>query len=32
LHAKLAVQAEMEGSSLNNWMVATLNKVIEQHG
>jgi len=29
LHAKLAVQAEIEGSSLNNWMVTTLNKVIE---
>jgi len=31
LHAKLAVQAEMEGSSLNNWMVTALNKVVEQH-
>jgi predicted HicB family RNase H-like nuclease len=31
LHAKLAVQAETEGSSLNNWMVTALNKVIEQH-
>ena len=30
LHAKLAVQAEMEGSSLNSWMVMALNKVIEQ--
>ena len=30
LHAKLAVQAEMEGNSLNNWMVTALNKVIEQ--
>ena len=30
LHAKLAIQAEMEGSSLNNWMVMTLNKIIEQ--
>ena len=29
LHAKLAVQAETEGSSLNNWMVTALNKVIE---
>jgi predicted HicB family RNase H-like nuclease len=28
LHAKLAIQAEMEGSSLNNWMVAALNKVV----
>ncbi|MDR2695776.1 MAG: type II toxin-antitoxin system HicB family antitoxin [Deltaproteobacteria bacterium] len=31
LHAKLAVQAEMEGSSLNNWMVTALNKVVQQH-
>jgi len=31
LHAKLAVKAEMEGSSLNNWMVTTLNKVMERH-
>jgi predicted HicB family RNase H-like nuclease len=31
LHARLAVQAEMEGSSLNNWMVTALNKVVEQH-
>ena len=31
LHAKLAVKAEMEGSSLNNWMVTTLSKVIERH-
>jgi predicted HicB family RNase H-like nuclease len=31
LHAKLAVRAETEGSSLNNWMVTALNKVIEQH-
>jgi len=30
LHAKLAVKAEMEGSSLNSWMVTALNKVIEQ--
>ena len=30
LHAKLAVQAEMEGNSLNNWMVTALNRVIEQ--
>jgi predicted HicB family RNase H-like nuclease len=28
LHAKVAIQAEMEGSSLNNWMVAALNKMI----
>jgi len=31
LHAKLAVKAEMEGSSLNNWMVTTLNKAVERH-
>jgi len=31
LHAKLAVHAEMEGSSLNNWMVTVLNKVVQQH-
>ena len=31
LHAKLAVKAEMEGSSLNNWMVTALNKIIEHH-
>ena len=31
LHAKLAITAEMEGSSLNNWMVAALNKCIEHH-
>ena len=30
LHAKLAVQAEMAGSSLNNWMVIALNKIIER--
>ena len=30
LHAKLAVQAEMEGNSLNNWMVTALNRAIEQ--
>ena len=30
LHARLAVQAEMEGNSMNNWMITTLNKVIEQ--
>ena len=28
LHARLAIQAETEGSSLNNWMVTALNKVI----
>jgi len=26
LHAKLAVQAEMEGASLNHWMVTALDK------
>ncbi|MDR1124782.1 MAG: type II toxin-antitoxin system HicB family antitoxin [Deltaproteobacteria bacterium] len=31
LHAQLAVQAEANGSSLNNWMVAALNRVVEQH-
>ena len=31
LHAKLAVQAEMEGSSLNNWMLTALHKAIERH-
>jgi predicted HicB family RNase H-like nuclease len=31
LHAQLAVQAEANGSSLNNWMVTALNKVVEQH-
>jgi predicted HicB family RNase H-like nuclease len=31
LHARLASQAEMEGSSLNSWMVMALNKVIDQH-
>jgi len=30
LHAKLAVQAEMEGRSLNNWMVAVLDKAARQ--
>jgi predicted HicB family RNase H-like nuclease len=31
LHAQLAVQAEANGSSLNNWMIAALNRVVEQH-
>ena len=31
LHAQLAVQAQANGSSLNNWMVAALNKAISQH-
>ena len=30
LHAKLAVQAEMEGNSLNNLMVTALNRAIAQ--
>jgi len=30
LHAKLAMQAEMEGRSLNNWMVAVLDKAARQ--
>jgi len=31
LHAKLAVQAEMEGRSLNNWMLTVLDKAARQH-
>jgi predicted HicB family RNase H-like nuclease len=31
LHAKLVVRAEMNGTSLNNWLVAALNKSVEQH-
>ena len=31
LHARLAVQAEMEGSSLNHWMAAALDKAASQH-
>jgi predicted HicB family RNase H-like nuclease len=31
LHAQLAVQAEANGSSLNHWMVAALNRIVEQH-
>jgi predicted HicB family RNase H-like nuclease len=31
LHAQLAVQAEANGSSLNNWMVTALHKVVERH-
>jgi predicted HicB family RNase H-like nuclease len=30
LHARLAVQAEASGSSLNNWLVTALNKSVEQ--
>jgi len=29
LHAQLAVQAQANGSSLNNWLVAALSKAIE---
>jgi predicted HicB family RNase H-like nuclease len=31
LHARLAIQAETEGRSLNTWMVTALNKVMERH-
>jgi predicted HicB family RNase H-like nuclease len=31
LHAQLAVQAEANGSSLNNWMVSALSGVVERH-
>ncbi|MDR2726871.1 MAG: toxin-antitoxin system HicB family antitoxin [Deltaproteobacteria bacterium] len=31
LHARLAVQAQANGSSLNNWLVTALNKLTEQH-
>jgi predicted HicB family RNase H-like nuclease len=31
LHARLAVQAEASGNSLNNWLVTALNKSVEQH-
>jgi len=31
LHAQLAVQAEANGSSLNNWMVTALNRAVERH-
>jgi predicted HicB family RNase H-like nuclease len=31
LHAQLAVQAQANGSSLNNWLVTALNKLTEQH-
>ena len=31
LHAQLAVQAEANGSSLNNWMVTALHKLVERH-
>ena len=31
LHARLAVQAEASGNSLNNWLVTALNRSVEQH-
>ena len=31
LHARLAVQAESSGSSLNNWLVTALNKSADHH-
>lgn len=31
LHARLAVQAEANGSSLNNWLVSTLSQSVSQH-
>jgi len=31
LHARLAVQAEMEGESLNHWMVDALDKAMSRH-
>jgi len=31
LHAQLAVQAEANGSSLNNWMVSTLRRSVANH-
>ena len=31
LHAKLAVNAEVSGTSLNNWLVTTLNEVVARH-
>ena len=31
LHAKLAIQADMHGTSLNSWLVNTLNKSMEHH-
>ncbi|MDR0828031.1 MAG: type II toxin-antitoxin system HicB family antitoxin [Desulfovibrio sp.] len=31
LHARLAVQAEASGNSLNNWLVTALNKSAAQH-
>ena len=31
LHARLAVQAEANGSSLNNWLVTTLSESVARH-
>lgn len=31
LHARLAVQAEANGSSLNNWLVSALSRSVSQH-
>ncbi|MDR2744956.1 MAG: type II toxin-antitoxin system HicB family antitoxin [Desulfovibrio sp.] len=31
LHARLAMRTAMDGSSLNHWLVATLNKSVEGH-
>lgn len=31
LHAKLAVQAQSSGSSLNNWLVSALSQSVSQH-
>ena len=31
LHAQLAVQAEANGSSLNNWLVSALNQTVSHH-
>ena len=31
LHAKLAAQAETNGSSLNNWLVTALNQSVSHH-
>lgn len=31
LHAQLAVQAEVNGSSLNNWLVSALSQSVSHH-
>jgi len=31
LHARLAVQAESSGNSLNSWLVTTLDKAVDLH-